>query len=66
MTGDTKVQTDKFKAAARELGCDDSEERFEAALGKIVKHKPVEPLAKAKREDRESVSPKGGLSPQEE
>ena len=33
-------QPDKFKAAARELGCDESEEHFDAALGKIVKHKP--------------------------
>ena len=33
-------QSDRFKEAARELGCDESEERFDAALGKIVKHKP--------------------------
>lgn len=33
-------QSDKFRSAARDLGCDESEERFDAALGKIVKHKP--------------------------
>lgn len=33
-------QRDKFLSTARELGCDESEERFDAALGKIVKHKP--------------------------
>lgn len=27
-------------STARELGCDESEERFDAALGKLVKHKP--------------------------
>jgi len=45
-------QRDKFLSTARELGCDESEERFDAALGKIVKHKPppddkpVKPAAK--------------------
>lgn len=38
--GSIESQTTKFKEAARELGCDESEERFDAALGKIVKHKP--------------------------
>ena len=35
-----KSQSDAFISAARELGCDESEERFNAALGKIVRHKP--------------------------
>ncbi len=35
-----KKQAERFKAAARELGCDEDESRFNAALGKIVKHKP--------------------------
>lgn len=35
-------QYDKFREAARELGCDESEERFDAALGKIVAFKPDE------------------------
>jgi len=35
-------QIDGFRSAARELGCDESEERFDAALGKIVAFKPDE------------------------
>lgn len=33
-------QNDKFLSTARELGCDESEERFDATLGKIMRHKP--------------------------
>jgi hypothetical protein len=36
-----KSQRDKFLTTARELGCDESDERFDAALGKLVKHKPA-------------------------
>ena len=36
-------QSDKFKAAARELECDDDADRFKERVGKLVKHKPVEP-----------------------
>jgi hypothetical protein len=35
-------QSDKFKDAARELECDDDEQRFRERVGKLVKHKPVE------------------------
>ena len=41
------TQSEKFKAAARELECDDDADRFKARLGKLVKHKPVEPEDKA-------------------
>jgi hypothetical protein len=38
-------QSERFKEAARELGCDESEERFDEALRKIGKAKPKpEPL----------------------
>ncbi len=39
-----KTQLDKFKEAARDLECDDDEERFNAALKKIAiaGKKPVE------------------------
>lgn len=37
----TETQSEKFKAAARELKTDDDPERFKARLGKLVKHKPV-------------------------
>jgi hypothetical protein len=33
-------QSDVFIDAARSLGCDESEERFDAALKKIARHKP--------------------------
>jgi hypothetical protein len=35
-----KSQISEFRKAARELGCDGSEERFQNALRKIAKHKP--------------------------
>lgn len=35
-------QPDKFKAAARELECDDDEARFDERVKKLVRQKPVE------------------------
>ncbi|HEV2080286.1 MAG TPA: hypothetical protein VGR19_10395 [Allosphingosinicella sp.] len=40
---DHRSQSDKFKEAARELECDDDEQRFREQLKKLVRHKPVEP-----------------------
>lgn len=39
-----KVQTqrEKFEEAARELECDDDEQRFRERVGKLVRHKAVE------------------------
>lgn len=37
MTDDKKTQLDKFKAAARELECDDDPVRFDAMVEKIAK-----------------------------
>jgi hypothetical protein len=34
------TQSESFKEAARALECDESEARFNEALGKIVRHKP--------------------------
>lgn len=34
---DEKKQIDKFKDAARELECDDDENRFKERVGKLVK-----------------------------
>jgi hypothetical protein len=48
-------QTENFKEAARALGCDESEERFDAALKKVAAHKP----AKAS----ETGAPKGEAKP---
>lgn len=45
----TPEQVEKFKEAARELGCDESEEVFDRALRKIAKREPK----KDKRDDPE-------------
>ena len=39
------TQSERFIKAARELGCDESEEAFDAALRKVAKHRP-KPLNK--------------------
>ena len=39
---DGRPQSEKFKDAARALGCDDDPERFRERAAKLVKHKPVE------------------------
>lgn len=36
-----KSQMSAFEEAARALECDESEERFNAALGQIARHKPL-------------------------
>ena len=36
----TKSQSDKFKEAARQLGTDDDEERFNEKLKRLAKQKP--------------------------
>ena len=38
--GATRSQSEAFIDAARALECDESEQRFNKALGKIVRHKP--------------------------
>jgi hypothetical protein len=37
---ESKQQVADFRKAARELGADESEERFQDTLRKIAKHKP--------------------------
>ena len=51
-------QVDKFEEAARALECDESEERFDAALGKIARHKP--------HKDSEDGAPKAKAKPSRE
>ena len=41
-----QTQHDKFKEAARELGCDESEERFEKTVKKLAKSDGKERLTK--------------------
>ena len=37
-----KTQLDRFKEAAREIGTDDDEAKFNEKLGKLVKPKPAD------------------------
>jgi hypothetical protein len=43
-------QGNKFIEAARALGCDESEERFAAALRKVAAHKPPDKKKDSKQE----------------
>ena len=47
---DTAAQAKRFRKAARELECEDSEDRFKAALRTVGKAKPAE-QRKGKRDD---------------
>ncbi|QTH20230.1 hypothetical protein HRJ34_18015 [Rhizorhabdus wittichii] len=42
MTDEPKSQLDKFKEAARELECDDDEDRFKKRLRALASQKPAE------------------------
>ena len=44
-----QTQVEKFKQAARSVGADDSEKRFNERLGKIAKQKPPAPVKKSKK-----------------
>jgi hypothetical protein len=51
-------QRDKFIDAARALECDESEERFDAALRKVAAHKP--------QKDSETGTPKSAAKQSKE
>jgi hypothetical protein len=40
---DAQSQSDKFKDAARELGCDEDEARWDERLRRVAKQKPEKP-----------------------
>lgn len=46
------AQATKFADAARELGCDESEKAFNAALKRVATHKPASEPPKAEREPK--------------
>jgi len=46
---DDKKQAAAFRRAARELGCDNSEERFKEALRTVVNAKPSPEKRKSRR-----------------
>lgn len=39
---DQQTQREKFEQAARELECDDDEERFKERLSKLARQKPAD------------------------
>ena len=47
---DQTDQSARFIEAARELGCDESPDAFEAAVKKVARHKPVESTSPVKPE----------------
>jgi hypothetical protein len=50
----SKSQIQKFREAARDLGCDESDERFEEALRAVAKHKPQDnPKPSSNNEDKQ-------------
>ena len=49
---DDRKQLAAFRKAARELGCDDSEERFKDALRTVAKAKPSSEKGKQRRADQ--------------
>jgi hypothetical protein len=49
-----RSQVAAFRKAARELGCDESEARFQETLRKIAKQKPKE--TKTSQRDRKNLS----------
>jgi hypothetical protein len=46
----SKEQAAAFRKAARDLGCDPDERRFQDALRKVAKHKPPEPNSKTDKD----------------
>lgn len=56
--GNDQVAT--FRKAARELGCDESEERFKDALRAVAKHKPPKD---ADLKELADLIDKGGYEP---
>ena len=47
-----KVEAQNFAEAARALECDESEERFDAALKKVAAHKPPKQQKDEKKEGK--------------
>jgi hypothetical protein len=68
MTSKVKpTQIQKFREAARAMGCDESEDNFKDALRMVAKHKPVAPeneladlIEKSRPADMERIAKKIG------
>jgi hypothetical protein len=51
-----KNQLENFGQAARALGCDESEERFDAALKRVAEQKPLGPKSGPKKDAKKEDS----------
>jgi len=49
---DDRSQVKAFRKAARELGADESEARFDTALKMVARHKPANTAAKERKPQR--------------
>jgi hypothetical protein len=56
---DDRTQCERFDQAARELVCDESEERFNEALKAVAKHKPKEAAKPAPASRRRGADSSG-------
>jgi len=54
---DETAQFERFKALARELGCDEDEDAFDRALGRIVQAAPVKHVPKKQKHPRRKMGP---------
>lgn len=54
MASKPRSQIEKFKQAARDIGADDSEKRFNERLGKIARQKPGGALLAKKRSPKKA------------
>ena len=55
LSGPKKSNKENFERAARELGCDESEEHFDSALKRVVKHRlPDSPAPKQSKPEKDS------------
>lgn len=45
-------QAERFKEAARELGCDEDETRFEEALKRVARHKLIPKVPRAQKKSK--------------
>jgi len=48
------LQIERFRAAARAIGCNDDKEELEATLAKIAAHKPAHKVKKPKATKRKA------------
>jgi hypothetical protein len=57
---DDPAQFERFKALARELGCDEDEEAFDRALGQLVQAPPVKHVPKKQKNPGRKAGARSG------